>query len=63
MLFCALVAPSVLFTGMLFDLQGLRDSKIPQAFLGIDPHLTVRDLLGRPVPISGDGKVRYELLA
>ena len=31
--------------------------------LGIDPHLTVRDLLGRPVPISGDGKVRHELLA
>ena len=31
--------------------------------LGIDPHLSVRDLLGRPVPISGDGKVRNELLA
>ena len=31
--------------------------------LGIDPHLSVRDLLGRPVPVSGDGKVRYELLA
>jgi Protein of unknown function (DUF1501) len=30
--------------------------------LGIDPHLTVRDREGRPVPISGDGQVRGELL-
>ena len=31
--------------------------------LGIDPHMMVRDMLGRPVPISGDGRVRHELLA
>ncbi len=31
--------------------------------LGIDPHTTVPDLLGRPVPIAGDGQVRGELLA
>lgn len=30
--------------------------------LGIDPHLLVRDRQGRPVPISGDGQVRGELL-
>lgn len=30
--------------------------------LGIDPHFAVRDLQGRPVPISGDGQVRQELL-
>jgi hypothetical protein len=30
--------------------------------LGIDPETTVPDLAGRPYPIAGDGKVRYELL-
>lgn len=29
--------------------------------LGIDPHATVPDPLGRPVPIAGDGIVRHEL--
>ena len=28
--------------------------------LGIDPHTTVNDLQGRPVPIAGDGQVRPE---
>jgi hypothetical protein len=31
--------------------------------LGIDPHTTVPDVQGRPVPIAGDGAVRAELLA
>jgi len=31
--------------------------------LGIDPHTTVPDPLGRPVPIAGDGNVRHELFA
>jgi hypothetical protein len=31
--------------------------------LGIDPHTTVPDLQGRPIPIAGDGEVRAELLA
>lgn len=31
--------------------------------LGVDPHLTVRDKEGRPVPISGTGQVREELLS
>ena len=30
--------------------------------LGIDPESTVPDLAGRPYPIAGDGKVRWELL-
>jgi len=30
--------------------------------LGIDPQTTVPDLAGRPYPIAGEGKVRYELL-
>jgi hypothetical protein len=30
--------------------------------LGIDPHTTVPDHTGRPYPIAGDGKVRWELL-
>jgi len=30
--------------------------------LGIDPHTLVRDQLGRPLPISGPGTVRQELL-
>jgi hypothetical protein len=30
--------------------------------LGIDPHTTVTDALGRPVPIAGSGEVRPELL-
>jgi hypothetical protein len=30
--------------------------------LGIDPHTTIRDALGRPYPIAGDGHVRDELL-
>jgi hypothetical protein len=30
--------------------------------LGIDPHTTVSDALGRPVPIAGNGEVRPELL-
>ena len=31
--------------------------------LGIDPHTTVPDQQGRPMPIAGDGKLRPELLA
>jgi hypothetical protein len=31
--------------------------------LGIDPHTTINDLQGRPVPIAGDGQVRPELLS
>ena len=31
--------------------------------LGIDPHTTVPDLQGRPMPIAGEGEVRGELLA
>lgn len=31
--------------------------------LGIDPHTTVPDQLGRPVPIAGEGVVRGELVA
>ncbi|HKI36018.1 MAG TPA: DUF1501 domain-containing protein [Gemmataceae bacterium] len=31
--------------------------------LGIDPHTTVPDLQGRPMPIAGDGRMRPELLA
>jgi hypothetical protein len=31
--------------------------------LGIDPETTIKDHLGRPIPISGDGRVRHELLA
>jgi hypothetical protein len=31
--------------------------------LGIDPHTTVTDPLGRPFPIAGDGRMRSELLA
>jgi hypothetical protein len=31
--------------------------------LGIDPATTLRDRLGRPLPVAGDGKVRPELLA
>lgn len=31
--------------------------------LGIDPHLSVADLQGRPLPMAGDGVVRGELLA
>ena len=30
--------------------------------LGIDPHATVPDPLGRPVPIAGDGRMRTELI-
>jgi hypothetical protein len=30
--------------------------------LGINPHTTVPDQLGRPVPVAGDGAVRMELL-
>ena len=30
--------------------------------LGIDPHTTITDPLGRPVPIAGNGEVRPELL-
>jgi hypothetical protein len=30
--------------------------------LGIDPHTTVTDRQGRPLPIAGDGQVRTELL-
>jgi hypothetical protein len=30
--------------------------------LGIDPHTTINDPLGRPVPIAGSGEVRPELL-
>ena len=29
--------------------------------LGIDPHTAVRDPLGRPVSVAGDGSVRHEL--
>jgi hypothetical protein len=31
--------------------------------LGIDPHTTVTDPLGRPVPIAGSGEVRTELVS
>ena len=31
--------------------------------LGIDPHTTVPDPLGRPVPVAGDGVVHHELFA
>jgi hypothetical protein len=31
--------------------------------LGIDPEATIRDRLGRPIPIAGEGRVRHELLA
>ena len=31
--------------------------------LGIDPHTEIRDRLGRPVPVGGEGRVRAELLA
>jgi hypothetical protein len=31
--------------------------------LGIDPAATLRDRLGRPLPIADEGKVRSELLA
>jgi uncharacterized protein (DUF1501 family) len=31
--------------------------------LGIDPESLIRDRLGRPIPIAGEGKVRRELLA
>jgi hypothetical protein len=31
--------------------------------LGIDPHTTVPDRQGRPLPVAGDGEVRPELLA
>ncbi len=31
--------------------------------LGIDPETPIRDRLGRPVAIAGEGKVRHELLA
>jgi hypothetical protein len=31
--------------------------------LGIDPHTTVPDRGGRPLPVAGDGVVRPELLA
>ena len=31
--------------------------------LGIDPHMLVADLQGRPLPVSGDGVVRRELLS
>jgi hypothetical protein len=30
--------------------------------LGIDPATSLRDRLGRPLPIAGEGKVRPELL-
>jgi hypothetical protein len=30
--------------------------------LGIDPEATIRDRLGRPIAIAGEGKVRHELL-
>lgn len=30
--------------------------------LGIDPHITLADRQGRPLPIAGDGRVRPELL-
>jgi hypothetical protein len=31
--------------------------------LGIDPHTTVPDRQGKPMPIAGDGRLRTELLA
>lgn len=31
--------------------------------LGLDPHTTVPDLQGRPMPIAGEGKIRPELLS
>src|SRR5262245_8587673 len=31
--------------------------------LGIDPHTTVPDVQGRPMPVAGEGQVRPELLA
>ena len=31
--------------------------------LGIDPETLIRDRLGRPIPIAGEGRVRHELLA
>ena len=31
--------------------------------LGIDPHTTIPDRLGRPLPVAGTGKVRHELWA
>jgi len=31
--------------------------------LGIDPHTLIKDRLGRPIAIAGEGKVRHELLA
>jgi len=31
--------------------------------LGVDPHTTIPDQLGRPVPIAGEGTVRSELFA
>jgi arylsulfatase A-like enzyme len=30
--------------------------------LGIDPHTEIRDRLGRPLPVGGEGRVRKELL-
>ena len=30
--------------------------------LGIDPETLIRDRLGRPIPVAGEGKVRHELL-
>jgi arylsulfatase A-like enzyme len=30
--------------------------------LGIDPHTEIRDRLGRPLPVGGEGRVRAELL-
>jgi arylsulfatase A-like enzyme len=31
--------------------------------MGIDPHQTIPDRLGRPIPVAGEGVVRPELLA
>jgi hypothetical protein len=31
--------------------------------LGIDPHTTLTDPQGRPIPVAGDGRIRTELLA
>ena len=31
--------------------------------LGIDPHTTITDRQGRPQPVAGEGRVRFELLA
>src|SRR5262249_34541509 len=31
--------------------------------LGIDPHTTLTDPLGRPFPVAGDGRLRSEVLA